>query len=89
MICPECAEAGQRSRQVTTNWYRNPDGPDAADMIEALSRRPAMEAVAWRCREKGQSRWWVTSAPMTQPEIERQQLTVQALAVIPTQGGEG
>ena len=29
------------SNSVTTNWYRNPDGPEAADEIERLRARLA------------------------------------------------
>jgi hypothetical protein len=31
-------ESGSPRGAFTTNWYRNPDGPEAADRIERLER---------------------------------------------------
>lgn len=54
-------------RQVTTNWYRNPDGPDAADMIEALFSRPPMEAVAWREKAQIVTEWLAMARETPKP----------------------
>ena len=72
-------------RQVTTNWYRNPDGPDAADMIEALFSRPPMEAVAWRWRYAG-TNWYLGDVEPRRGADYQYPTEVQALAVIPTEG---
>ena len=64
---------------------------EAANMIEALSSRPApMEAVAWRVRDKDDPRgWWLYGVHETETvaELKRQEHEVQALAVTPTHGG--
>ena len=110
---------------VTTNWYRNPEGPEAADLIERLAA--PMEAVAWREKVARDCLFWrdgeemklsVKQAIATEVDwlageigaAERGKATtrktrkqyvkgeavnrigyaiLQALAVIPTQGGEG
>ena len=51
-----------------------------------------MEAVAWRVRDKDDPRgWWLYGVHETETvaELKRQEHEVQALAVIPTEGGGG
>jgi hypothetical protein len=61
--------------------------------FRALSSRPApMEAVAWRLRRVGSEQWnfWDTPPWLALPVYaDATKWEVQALAVIPTEGGEG
>ncbi len=59
--------------------------------IEALSRAPAPEAVAWRWKRKseGRGRWTFQVVEPSPSTYRIDDYEVQALAVIPVQGGEG
>lgn len=96
--CPFC---GPSTLKVDNwgAWYVKCEDCDArqtADTkdraIAEWNRRPAMEAVAWRLRRVGSEQWnfWDTPPWLALPVYaDATKWEVQALAVIPTEGGEG
>ena len=47
-----------RQPGVTTNWYRNPDGPEAADEIERLRARLETAERLLRSQNYYLARWY-------------------------------